>query len=503
MGGRGQTGAGRVVRIVTGIGWQAGSDAPGRASLWVKNSQRSRRVRVAVGGESLASTAGGVLLVEAVRASGLDRGLSTALSPWRKPFAVLDPGRIIADLAMAVGVGGDCLADVGVLRAQPAVFGRVASDPTVSRLIDTLAADVDRVLARLRQARADARAEAWAHRSPVPAEGRIVVDLDGSLVTAHSDKELAGPTFKRGFGFHPLFAFVDHAGGEGAGGEPLAALLRKGSANANDSADHITVLNLALAQLPETARARVLVRADSGGGTKAFLNHIVGLKDAGTDVEHAGLDLEYSVGIGTNIGVDRELLDRVLPQLWEAAYDTTGEPRDGAQVAELTGLLPDLTGRGWPAGMRVIARRERPHPGAQLRLTDYQGWRVTIFATNTTRGQLADLEVRHRARARAEDRIRCLKDTGQTNLPLHDFAQNQIWLETVLLAGELLAWTATLGLDTHRRAEPKRLRLRLFAVAARIVRTGRRTILRLPADWPWAAEIAAAHARLQALPAPR
>jgi len=457
----------------------------------VKNSQRSRRVQVMVGGESLASTAGGVLLVEAARATGLGRGVSAALRPWRKPLASHDPGKILTDLALAIGVGGDCLADIGVLRAQPAVFGRVASDPTVSRLIDTLAADVDRVLARLREARAAARAASWQHASPVHCDGLVAVDLDGSLVTAHSDKELAAPTFKRGFGFHPLLAFVDHAGGEGPGGEPLAGLLRKGSANANDSADHIAVLDLALAQLPEHLRGRVLVRTDSGGGTKAFLTHIT------------ALELSYSVGIGTNIGIDRELLARVLPDLWEAAYDTDGEPREGAQVAELTGLLPDLTERGWPAGMRVIARRERPHPGAQLRLTDHQGWRVTIFATNTATGQLADLEVRHRARARAEDRIRCLKDTGLTNLPLHDFAQNQIWLETVLLAAELLAWIATLGLEAHRRAEPKRLRLRLFTVAARIVRTGRQTILRLPTDWPWAGEIAAAHARLQALPAPR
>ena len=140
--------------------------------------------------------------------------------------------------------------------------------------------------------------------------------------------------------------------------------------------------------------------------------------------------------------------------------------------------------------MRVIARRERPHPGAQLRLTDHDGWRITCFATNT-RGPgwtLADLEVRHRQRARAEDRIRALKDTGLRNLPFHGFAQNQIWLEIVALAADLLAWTQTLAFDQHqpaRRWEPKRLRLRLLAVAGRIIRTGRRRRLRLPRDWPW------------------
>jgi len=138
--------------------------------------------------------------------------------------------------------------------------------------------------------------------------------------------------------------------------------------------------------------------------------------------------------------------------------------------------------------MRVIARREWPHPGAQLRLTDVDGWRITVFATNTPRGgpgrQLADLELRHRQCARCEDRIRALKDSGLRNLPLHEFTQNQIWLETVLLAADLVAWTQTLGLGQHRRAEPKRLRLRLLHVAARLIRTGRQTLLRLPADWP-------------------
>jgi hypothetical protein len=153
--------------------------------------------------------------------------------------------------------------------------------------------------------------------------------------------------------------------------------------------------------------------------------------------------------------------------------------------------------------MRIIARRERPHPGAQLRLTDADGWRITVFATNAAGGQLADLEVTHRLRARCEDQIRGLKDTGLTNLPLHEFDQNQIWLETVLLAADLLTWTQTLGLrEAHRRAEPRRLRLRLLHVAARIVHTGRRVELRLPGDWPWAQELATAHQHLRALPAP-
>jgi len=209
-----------------------------------------------------------------------------------------------------------------------------------------------------------------------------MVDLDATVVVAHSEKQSAAATFTRTFGFHPLFAFVDHDPATGAGGEVLAGLLRPGNANANSAADHITVLDQALEQLPGPVRARVVVRADGGGGTKAFLTRIT------------NLGLQYSIGIGTAIGVDQVLLARLPKAAWTQAYDPDGRPRESAQVAELTGLLPELTGRGWPARMRVIARRERPHPGAQLRLTDVEGWRITLFATNTPTGQLADLEVR-------------------------------------------------------------------------------------------------------------
>ena len=171
--------------------------------------------------------------------------------------------------------------------------------------------------------------------------------------------------------------------------------------------------------------------------------------------------------------------------MWTPAYDAHDAVRDGAWVAELTDLL-DLS--GWPPGMRVIVRKERPHPGAQLRFTDVDGMRITAFATNTTRGQLPDLELRHRRRARCEDRIRIAKDTGLTNLPLHDFAQNQIWCAIVALACDLTAWMQTLALPGHdaRRWEPKRLRLRLFTVPATLARTGRRVLLHLAERQPWA-----------------
>ena len=439
--------------------------------------------------ESLISSSGALLLKEAVRVAGLERALSRALSRWRPVRAIHDPGKVLLDVATAVALGGDCLGDVAAIRAQPEVFGPVASDPTVSRVFAALAVDVDEAVAAIRAVRASARAAVWARRRPLAGTaghrtgGQVILDLDATLVTAHSDKEGAEPTYKRGYGFHPMCAFVDH--GQHGTGETLAVDLRPGRASAWDSADHIATLDAALMQLPEHERGQVLVRADTGAASKAFFRHI-------TDV-----GLEYSIGFRATDSV-KAAIEAIPEQAWRAAIDSDGEPRDGAQVAELTAWMPApfretyrSAHHKWPPGMRVIARRERPHPGAQLRLTDHNGWRITCFATNTPRSarwRLADLEVRHRQRARCEDRIRGLKDTGMRNLPFHGYAQNRLWMEVVALAADLLAWTQTLAFDTDepaRRWEPKRLRFRILAVAGRIVHGQRRRRLRLPRDWPW------------------
>jgi hypothetical protein len=214
--------------------------------------------------------------------------------------------------------------------------------------------------------------------------------------------------------------------------------------------------------------------------------------------------LSYSVGF-TLPDTIADTLAMVPETDWQIAYDADREPRPGAAVVEVTGLL-DLS--RWPAGMRVIVRRERPHPGAQLRLTDRDGHRLTAFATNTRPGgphrQLADLELRHRSRARAEDRIRVAKDTGLRNLPLHDLAQNMIWCAVIALACELTAWAQLLALHAHsaRHWEPKRLRLRIFSVAGRLARTGRRTVLHFAGHAPWAALLHEAITTLRELAAP-
>jgi hypothetical protein len=464
----------------------------------VKNIGLYPRVQTDTAGARIVSQAGAVALVETVRAAGLDRGLSRALARWRKPLARHDPGKVVTDLALALAVGGDCLADVAALRAESAVFGLVASDPTVSRLVDALAADAERALKAIDAARAQARARAWAaagEHAPdhaAGAENPVVIDVDATLVTAHSDKEQAAPTFKRGFGFHPLLTFVDH--GQDGTGEPLSAMLRRGNAGSNTAADHIAVLKAAFAQLPGHQPGRrpgrkVLVRADGAGGTHELLSWLTGQR------------VQYSVGFSLpdTFADELAMLDRA--KLWQPAYDSDGQIRPGAFVTEATGLL-DLG--SWPDGMRVIIRKERPHPGAQLRITDHDGNRITAFATNTTRGQLADLELRHRRRARCEDRIRIAKDSGLRNLPLHDFNQNRIWLAIVALAVEITAWLQLLAFTDHpaRRWEPKRLRLRLFSIAARIADHGRTRRLHLPAHAPWATLLTEAINRLRLIPAP-
>ncbi|MFH9733212.1 IS1380 family transposase [Streptomyces sp. NPDC017260] len=447
-------------------------------------------VRVRGDGRQVVSQAGAVLLLETVRKTGLDQAMSAALAPWRKPRAVHDPGKILLDLALAVAMGGDCLADVGMLRAEPAVFGPVASDPTVSRLIDTLAASGEKALQAIRYERAEARQRVWrlAGRAAPDAGGTVTVDLDGVLVIAHSDKEDAAPTWKRTYGHHPLMGFVDH--GSGGTGEPVAALLRPGNAGSNTASDHITAAQLALAQLPKKFRRgrRTLIRTDSAGGTHDFVAWLA----------QRGRWLSYSVGMVITEQVHSRVL-KVPASAWTAAVETGGEIRDGAWVTELTGDVLD----GWPKGMRLVVRKERPHPGAQLRLTDADGMRLTCFATNTPGRPIAELELRHRLRARAEDRIRAARATGLRNLPLHRTAQNRIWLEIVQIALDLLAWMPMLALTGKARLwEPRRLRLRLFTTAGQLVTTGRRRILRLARHWPWTGEITAALARLALLPNP-
>ena len=315
-------------------------------------------------------------LWETMRVTALGRGLSQGLARWRAPRAVHDPGKIVADLAAALALGGDCLADIAVLREQPELAGPVASDPVVSRLVGTLAQDLPRALKAIRSARAAARERAWAlaGQDAPGGDGQLVtVDLDATIVIAHSEKQEATPTWKKTFGFHPMTAWADH--GADGNGEPLAQVLRPGNAGSNTAADHIETARLAMAQLPRQLRRKALIRADTGGGTHEFLKWLTAKFRR----------LHYSVGMTITEEIQAAVL-QVPASAWTPAYDGDGQVRQGAWVADITGML-DL--EDWPTGIRVIVRKERPHPGAQLRFTDIDGHRFTAFATDTKKGQLA------------------------------------------------------------------------------------------------------------------
>jgi DDE family transposase len=459
------------------------------------------KITATADGEGVVSHAGSRLLADVADRTTLTAELSEAVVGLRKPRARHDPGRVLVDMAVAVADGARTISDVAVLADQAALFGSVASDSTCWRLLDQL--DTAR-LGAVASARAAAREVVWAQRAeltgqafpPAKAAGRelpgLVIDLDASIVVCHSEKEQAAATFKKTFGYHPLLAFCDNTG------EFLAAALRKGNAGSNTAADHITVLDAALAQLPDQHRhgTPILIRADGAGCTREFLTHIRVLRDT-------AVSCEFSVGWAITER-ERAAITAIPKKVWADAIDADGGHRDGAGLAEITGVLLARALTGYPAGTRVIVRRERPHPGAQLdAFEEADGWRYTAFATDTAFGQLAHLDARHRAHARVEDRIRCAKDTGLDHFPSRAFAINAAWLAVVMLAVDLIAWTQHLLLHGHlARAEPKTLRYRLLHVAARLTRGQRRCWLRIQRTWPWGHDLAAAFARLTALPVP-
>jgi hypothetical protein len=443
----------------------------------VKPTARFGTVEVTADGEGLVSHAGAVLLVELADRSGLTAALSKALAGTRERRSAHDPGRVLRDVAVMLADGGDCVTDIDAYRGQERLFGARASETTTHRVLKSVD---ERVLERIRAARAQARARVWdAGARP----DSITLNIDATLVTAHSDKELAAGTYKHGYGFHPLGCWLDETG------EALAAILRPGNAGSNTAEDHFTVLCLALAQLPaEDLDREILVRADIGGATHSFT----------ADCREA--NIRFSVGYELNDTTRQAILD--LPEsAWVQAINADGENRDGAWVAELTEHL-DLS--AWPEGSRLICRRERPHPGAQFQIFDEHGYRHTCFLTDQDGTDIAKLELRHRDRARVEDSIRAGKDTGMRNLPHHAFTHNQTWLELSLIAQDLLCWTKLICLTGElAKAEPKRLRHRLLHTAGRLVRHARRARLRLQADWPWARALANAFTRLRAIPALR
>jgi len=463
--------------------------------LRVKRSKARGRFDVTADGVGMTGRSGTALLAETADRIGLTVGLSTAVGRCRS-WMRHDPGKVVRDLVVLLADGGDALRHLAVLDGQPELFGEVASPATANRTVVALGDD-ELVVERLAVARRAARATAWAagaappviaaaERGETPAEP-LCVDFDATLITAHSDdKDGAAPTYKRGFGFHPLGGWLDRGDGTG---EALAVLLRPGNAGSNTADDHIDVFEAALWQLDGLVpnSVRLVARADTAGCTRAFLDY---LRQA-----RVGFSVGYAITEAVKTAI------RSLPgDAWVPATRQPGDPRADAHVAEITGQL-DLA--GYPSGSRVLVRREPLHPGAQQTIDDINGARFTALLTDQPEVDLAVLDTRHRARARVEDRIRGAKDTGARNLPCDTFDRNAVWLQLVLAAQDLMCFMANLCLDGDLRvAEPARLRYQLLHVPARIVATGRRVILRLQHDWPWAQPLLTAFARLRRLPLP-
>ena len=462
----------------------------------MKDIAAARRVKVSADGRGVVSHAGMGLLRELADLTGLSAQVTEVLADTYKGPWTYAPGAVFADLAAAVADGADCIDGVGQLCGdREHAFGAKASTTTMWRLVDQR---IDAAhLPKVRGARAAARAAAWAAGAAPTAGEPLYIDIDATLVIDHSDnKQDAAPTWKKSFGHHPLLAFLDRP--DIAGGEALAGLLRKGNAGSNTAADHISVLEQALASLP--ARWRPTPDADGGPAV------VVRCDSAGATHKFAAACREHGVGFSFGFPVDARVRDAVdtlnLAQGWYPAIDASGDIRDGAWVAEATTLVNLST---WPARTRLVLRKERPHPGAQLRFTDIDGMRITAFITDTppgaVPGQLAGLELRHRQHARVEDRIRQAKAAGLANLPCHDFQSNAAWLEIVLAAADLVAWAQLIGF-THApelaRVEIAAFRYRVLHVAARITRGARQLRLRIDATWRWAAAIATAWQHLRA-----
>lgn len=444
----------------------------------VMRDGRPVTVEVTSDGAGLVSRAGTALLARVADKLGLTGALSLRLAGLKRRRRGHDPGRVSRDLAVMLADGGECVSDLGAVRDQEALFGPVASDSTAFRVIDRIASEPG-LLDALRAAHARARERFWRlHGAPE----RLTIDIDATLITAHSEKEKAAGNYKGGYGFHPLQAYADETR------EALGALLRPGNAGANTAADHQAVLDLALAQIPDQyiETIEILVRADSAGATHGLVNYCREAR------------IRFSVGYELTEPVRQAILE-IPADAWITALDQDGSERHNGEIAEITDSV-DLS--SWPEGSRVIVRRERPHPGAQLSFTDHDGYRFQAILTDQPEEDIAVLECRHRQRAHVEDRIRDDKDTGLAKFPFKEFALNEVWLEIVLLAHDLIVWTQTLLLDGDlAKAEPKRLRYRLLHIAARLAFHGRRGRLRLQHDWPWATELAAAFHKLKALPA--
>jgi Transposase DDE domain group 1 len=456
------------------------------------NGNSTRRVAIEAGGEGVVAHVGLHALGAFADRLGLGATLSARIPPTGERLPLHDRGKVLVQAMLMLAGGGESCADIEALRAQGRLFGAVASDSTTYRTFRQID---PAILAGVWEAMARVRSQVWRRSSVTNTTDPVILDIDATLVEVHSEnKEGTAPTYKRGFGFHPMLCFAD------ATGEALAARLRPGNAGANTVTDHLGVLDDAVAQLPgeiaaghrpgdpaELVARAVVVRADSAGCTHGF---VWGCRDRNIGfavVARSTRDIAAAIS---------RTYTETNPARWTPARRQNGEIRHGAQVAELTELV-DLS--GWPDGTRLIVRREPLHPGAQHSLFPSTEFRYWGHYTDQA-GDPVTLDATMRAHAHVEDHIRRLKDSGLCRFPFRDLDANRAWLATVCFAADLVAWFQLLCLTGPLTcAEPKTLRWRFWHAPARLVHHARRDVVRILDGWPDAQAILAAHARIAAL----
>jgi hypothetical protein len=451
------------------------------------NGNSTRRVVVEPGGTGVVAHVGLHALGFFADRLGLGHALSSAI-PWSgNGVPVHDRGKVLVQSALMFAGGGESCLDIEHLRIGADLFGSVPSDTTVARTFHEITPETRSSIAG---AMAEVRSAVWRRSSATTGSSPVILDIDASLVEIHSEnKEQAEPTFKGGFGFHPMFCFAD------ATGETLAALLRPGNAGANTVADHVTVLDAALGQLPaeiaaghhvgddaDNVQREIVVRADSAGATSGFL--------AACRVRN----IRFFVSARSNAQVTAAIFDAIgVEEVWLPALAQDGEQKDGSAVAELSSLI-DTT--KLPTDTRLIVRREPLHPGAQRSLFPSLEYRYWGFYTDRD-GDPRELDRTMRAHAHVEQHICRLKDSGLTRFPFTGFEANATWLMTVAMAADLVRWFQLLCFDgPWRDARPKALRWGIFGAPGRLVRRARRRVVRVIDDWPTAQVLLDAYERI-------
>jgi Transposase DDE domain group 1 len=470
-----------------------------------------RALKVTADGAGLVGHAGAVLLRKAADQAGLTAQLSAAL---RKTGTspLLDRGVVLVSMAAAIALGAASMSDIALLAHLAPVLGTAPSGPTARRALDLAGAPV--MLDRIARARARARAHAWKLIQDTPAgfpwlviagkalTGWLVIDLDATLVTASSDKEGAAPTWKKGYGFHPLGAWLANTR------ECLAMLLRPGNAGSNTFTDHREVLAAAIRQVPGRFRKKILVRVDGAGASHELVNHLLSLSSARRKV------LFTSGWMIT--AADEDAIRQVPAGAWKPGTRQDGGTEEDKDVAEITGLMSRAG--NWPGGLRWIARRVKPSRRHLRNLTDWEkktGWKYSITCTNIPDAGIAGvpgshhpqyIDVLHREHAVVETAgVRTAKAMGLRNLPSKSWQVNQGWVIAANIAADLAAWTRLLGLCDDadlREADPETLRYRVWHIPARLASHARQRTLKISPDWPWKQAFLACWQRLCALPAP-